>query len=387
MSAPVAALGPQDLTTYASQHYRIHTNLSRREAAAYGVHMDRIFVQYTRRFESFRQRDRSPMPLHLVRHRQEYIDLLRGFGFDATASGGMFFYSSAARGLATWVQDKPHATTLETLQHEGFHQFAHAYIGHHLPVWVNEGLAEYFGDGLLVEHQMKVGLATPRRVQAVQEAVRQHTAIDFDRLLDMTGDQWHANMRHDSPLGPLQYHQSWSIVYFLIHGDGGKYRKAFEKYLVLVNKGRLSQTAFRQAFGTQDTTAFHRRWQQYVLDLEPDPLATAITRLGFIARAMKYLHDQSRPVPTTLGQLREVLQAVEFRVTWSNHGKEVVMSAKDESLYGFRRANGSVGTFELLEPEADDLLPRVTARGLRPELMLAWSRDTDGCLQWRIRYR
>ena len=36
--------------------------------------------------------------------------------------------------------------TWNTVQHEGFHQFAHAYISDNLPIWSSEGLAEYFGE-------------------------------------------------------------------------------------------------------------------------------------------------------------------------------------------------------------------------------------------------
>ena len=90
--------------------------------------------------------------------------------------------------------------------------------------WVNEGLAEYFGDGLIVGRKMKLGLATQERVEAVRHAVREAAAIEFDDLLDITSEQWHRNMQGGSSRGHLQYHQSWSVVYFLIQGDKGRYR-------------------------------------------------------------------------------------------------------------------------------------------------------------------
>lgn len=381
------AASPAHLNTFKSNNYTIYTNLSRQEAIAFGRHMDLIFTEYTRRFGSFRKRNRQSMPLYLTRTRAQYISLLGGFGFNASGSGGMFFYSSKANGLATWVEGTPRSFTLETLQHEGFHQFAHAYIGRHLPVWVNEGLAEYFGDGLIVGKKMKVGLATQRRVRVVQAAIRNQTTIDFDALLGMTGQQWHQNMTGGSPLGNLQYHQSWSLVYFLIHGDRGRYRKAFERYLILVNKGRHSGTAFRQAFGTQNTEAFRQRWEKYVLALEPDALTTAVARMRFLGRGMLYLHTQSKPIPTTLDALRQALKATKFSLTWRSHGMEIIVSAEDDSVYGFNRSNGSVGQFALLEAEGNGLLPRVAAPGLRPEPMLVWLNNHSGQLEPEIRYK
>lgn len=381
------AIGPDDLTQYSSRFYTIHTNLPKSQAKTYGLHMDRTFAEYSRRFHSFRRRSRQSMPLYLLQTRSQYIALMNHFGFNASASGGMFFYSKDANGLATWVEGPSPSTTLETLQHEGFHQFAHAYIGRNLPIWVNEGLAEYFGDGLIVGKKMTLGLATQQRVTTVQRAIREATAIEFDQLLDITSEQWHQNMLDGSPRGSLQYHQSWSVAYFLIHGDRGRYRNAFEQYLKLVSTGRHSATAFRQAFRTDNTTAFRKRWEAFVLDLEPDAFTTAVARIRFLGRGLKSLHENNKNIPTTLDNLRKALVRINFRLKGNSHGREIIMSAKDDSMYAFMRPNGTQDQFELLEPEASGLLPRIVARGLRPQPTLIWSKAKNGKLESTIKYK
>jgi len=370
-----------------SQHYAIYTNISKREADSIGRHMDLIFAEYTRRFGSFRKRFEGAMPLYLLRTRQQYINLMRSFGFDASASGGMFFFSPKASGLATWIEGVPMSRTLETLQHEGFHQFAHAYIGSDLPVWINEGLAEYFGDGLIVRNRMKVGMTSQRRLGIIQDAIRHHKVIDFDQLLGTTSDQWLQNLQMDASRGYLQYQQSWSMVYFLIHGDNGKYRKAFEQYLLLVNNGHASRQAFVMAFGTEDTTSFRRRWQRYVLALKPDELATAIARMQFLGRGLAFLKQEAKPIPNSMAALRRALQTFGFRVIWMNHGVQEIIQAKDESVYRFLRHNGAHGTFKMLEAKSNHLLPRIVAAGLRPEPTLVWFSDSKGQLEFRFQYR
>ncbi len=384
---PAAALGPEDLASYTSKYYEIHTNLSRAEAKGYGLHMDRTFAEYTRRFSAFRKRDRRSMPLYLLRTRQDYISVMSHFDIDASSSGGMFFVAHKGSGLATWVVDRNASDAFETLQHEGFHQFAHAYIGQNLPVWVNEGLAEYFGDGLLIRGRMTLGLATEQRVKAVQSAIDDGTAIGFDELLAISGEQWHANLKSGSGRGHLQYHQSWSVAYFLIHGDKGRYRGAFEQYLRLVNGGRESEKAFRQAFRTQSTDAFHKRWERFVQGLEPDVLTTAVSRMRFLARGLRYLHENDQPTPLTIDELRRALQRVGFRLVGRSHGQETVISAMDDVVYGYSLGNGGHRWFELLEPEASRLLPRIAANGLRPAPMLTWSRGEGDKLTIEIGYR
>lgn len=381
------AEGAHGLTAYSSKHYTIYTNLRRSEAVAYGRHMDLIFAEYSRRFRMFTARQNQPMPLYLLRTRHQYIALMRELGFNASSSGGMFFVSAEASGLATWIEGVPRSTTLETLQHEGFHQFAHTYIGHHLPIWVNEGLAEYFGDGLIVRGKMKVGLATEHRLQAVQRANQNRTIIDFDDLLSMAHEQWQKNMMGESTTGYLQYQQSWSMVYFLIHGDKGKYRPAFEQYLMSVNNGHASDAAFQQAFGTSDNKAFELRWKTYTRALKPDVLATAIARMRFLGRGLAYLRENQQPIPNSLEGLRRRLKSLGFRVISMSHGVQTVTAADDMANFSFRRDNGSQGFFQLLEAESNHLLPRVVAPGLRPEPMLVWFRDPNGRLESQIRYR
>jgi len=217
--------------------------------------------------------------------------------------------------------------------------------------------------------------------------VREATAIDFDELLDLTGEQWHRNMERGSGRGHLQYQQSWSVVYFLIHGNNGRYRKVFEQYLKLVSTGRNSGKAFRQAFGGQDTTAFRKRWEAFILDLQPDAFTTTIARMQFLGWGLHYLHESSRPAPTTLDELRQVLQKIKFRMTSHSHGNETVTSSKEESVYRFTRPNGAVDEFKLLEAQGNGLLPRIVAPGLNPEPMLIWSKDRNGKLNPTMQYK
>ncbi len=378
---------PPQLQQFESKHYTIYTNLTREQAKKYGRHMDLVFAEYSKKFSAFRDRHHGRQNLYLFRTRRQYVDQLRQFDFDASASSGMFFYGQKAHGLATWVQGKSLERSAQILQHEGFHQFAFNYIGERLSLWVNEGLAEYFGDGLLIKGKMKLGIANERRIIAVRTAIQQQRAIGFDTLLNTSSKQWQANMLGGSPLGQLQYDQSWSIVYFLIHGDNGKYQRAFERYLMLLGEGRTSDKAFHTAFGTADTKAFQKRWEQFALNLEPDAYSTAIARLQFLGRGLKLLQQHAQPMPANIEVLRHKLQAVSFYTLETSHAGQIKTTAMDESNYQFQDKRGNTKRFELLEPSADNLPPRITAPGLDPQPTLNWSRDDRGQLAAKIEYR
>ena len=51
-------------------------------------------------------------------------------------------------------------------------------------------------------------------------------------MMQMSLDEWNAK------LSIVNYDQGWSMVHFLIHGDGGKYRQAFGAFMLDLSRNR-----------------------------------------------------------------------------------------------------------------------------------------------------
>ena len=384
LAAPSQAVS---LEEFSSKHYVIRTNASMDKAKEIGRHMDGVFDEYARRFRTFGKRESQRMPLYLFKTQNDYLAFMKESGIDAAATGGIFFIRPDIRGLATWVDDRPQWITLETIQHEGFHQFAYSHIGTRLPLWANEGLAEYFGDGILVGGTLRIGISNGRRIEAIKNAIRDRKVIDFDALMNMQQGQWHMNLVRDRENARLQYDQSWSMIYFLIHGEEGRYREAFEKYLTLVAKGSDSKQAFKTAFGAEDTSTFRRQWERFASNMQPDSLDTAISRMRFLAQGLLVLQTRREPAPLSTNELRQRLTALGFRASRIENGIRTEVSAHDASLYMFQKDNGSHGTFEILSPQTASQPPRVTATGISPQPTLTWIRDTNGELMPEVKFR
>ncbi|MEM1209991.1 MAG: DUF1570 domain-containing protein [Planctomycetota bacterium] len=387
MGTATAIAQPAGFETYRSRHYVIHTDLPRDEVIEYGRHMDAVFVEFQRRFDGFRSRRSDRMPLYLFAHQQQYIDFLDNLGIDATNSGGMFFVRPRASGLATWIDDQATSRVYRVLQHEGFHQFAWAYIGEDLPVWVNEGLAQYFEDAIFTGKRMRTGLADARRIDLVRDALETERAVDLEEIISMSGRTWSDTLAADPQRSSLLYAQSWSLVYYLIHGRDGRYRNAFQRYLVLISDGQRSARAMREAFGVESLAGIERLWSEHARDHEPDPITSAAERLDFLGVALRYLHQNDEPIPGTLDALREMLVARSFTVTRVSHGLTVRLAADDPDLFVFDRPGGHTAPFRMLAPARGDLPPRIEAPGLDPEPHLAWHRDDAGQLIYEIEYR
>ena len=384
-SSASAAEGPPRLRKYTTRHYTLDTNLAPTEAVLFGRHMDTVFDQYAKRFRGFRSRSNEPMSLYLFATQQEYLLFLHGHGINASNTGGIFFVQPNIRGLATWTKGKPRSRTVAILQHEGFHQFAFDRLGPDLPIWANEGLAQYFEDGILVGKRLVVGLRNGRRIERVKAAILDGSTIDLDEMLHMTAEQWQRTLVSDSEGATLLYDQAWSMAYYMVARHKAR-QEAFARYLKKISKGRDSADAFQQEFG-QDTAAFRKGWQKFALTVQPDAINTAVERLEFLGQGLQTLLKHGGKMPRSLSALQSILKRFQFRLEVASHGTRIRYSAKDPDNFRFERPDGTREKF-VLSPSTDrSLPPRITAPGLNPSPTLVWFRDTDGDLVQDIAYK
>jgi hypothetical protein len=382
------------LKRFQSRHYLIHADLPRKRVVAIGRHMDAIFDEYSRRFAQFQASDNGiAMNLYLLRSQEAYQQLLTSHNINATNTGGMFFVNNADQGLATWVGGRSQSQILTFLQHEGFHQFVWSYLSRDMPVWMNEGLVQYFEDGIMVNDNMNLGLANAHRIDLVRHALENRQDFSFNRILHLTGEQWADIVRNKPQQAAVMYAQAWSMVFFLIHGEGGRYYGNLKTYLKLLGQRQTSDAALAVAFKHNLLLSLDNSWRRYARQQRPDAINMAAVRLEFLGMALRYLHENDEAMPTTVSMLRQDLQARKFTVTRQSHGMVTKLSAMDNTLYEFTRHRSSLGDvgrsyfFEFLEPARNDLSPRITAPGLRPRPTLIWSRDDQGKLIAEILYR
>ena len=374
-----------------SKHYRILSDLPADETRIYAEHLDLIYGEYARRLASLpQQAPEIPFVLMFARER-DYLEVLRAtYGVNATGSGGMFFITPAGAALAFFTESLPRSRVLHVVQHEGFHQYAHSRFAGKLPPWVNEGLAEFFGEAIVVDGRVIVGQASPGPVHALRKAIEQRQTVDFLRMLTMDLDAWNANVRAGS--AGIQYMQAWSMVQFLGWAEGGRHQRAFEGYLRLIHGGTPSDRAFVQAFGTDDVRSFEDAWKAWASTLEPTAFATAASRMTFLAEGMRSLARAGERADS-LEDLLARLRARDFSIEVTIHGRTERLTPEDAILDIPKDDLATTKpVFELLPPkpaksttaerkrEADfPMPPGLTTRGLEPrELVLRWTRTKEG---------
>ena len=154
----------------------------------------------------------SPVPTVVVvfgtqRALQPYAPLYQG---KPTEVGGYFIPGEDANYVALALEGGQHAYPII------FHEFAHSLIDSTIagvPVWLNEGLAEYYStfETRDAGRSAVVGLADASHVLSL----RSETLLPLPELLKVT----HASPAYNegSKRG-MFYAQSWALVHYLIRG-------------------------------------------------------------------------------------------------------------------------------------------------------------------------
>lgn len=382
-----------------SRFYAVRSDLAEAETIEFARRLDLMYAEYQKRLAGLEQRAPGHLTVYMFARKQDYIDTLRSeFGADASGSAGMFFVTPRGSGLAFFTEGVPRSQIFSTVQHEGFHQVAFTRFGTDLPPWVDEGLAEFFGQALVLGNEVVIGQSNARTIRSLKQAIESGTTIPFLEMVTMTPAAWSRRVQGGD--AGLQYQQAWSMVHFLVYGESGRFRPAFERYLRLLNNGSNSVDAFQRAFGTTDLTEFERRWKSFAMSAVPGATITAAERLRFLAEGMLALNTEGVR-PKDLDELRRLLVERRFAIQFEQHGRAVRLSAEDPGNFEIPadehaktppvfelvpfRLRGSTAKERRLE-EAHPTPDGLATSGLRPrELQVRWRRtDEEGGFQYEI---
>lgn len=263
------------LKAYPTRYYTIYADATPEMVREAGVRLTKMAGEYQRRTRDFSSGVAGKLPFYLFGDERSYAD---AGGRPGTA--GMY----TGQKLMALAGPEWTSATWHVVQHEGFHQYAHERIGP-LPMWVEEGLADYFGEAIFTGDGFVFGIIPPWRLERVQQMIRGNRFRPMEDVMRYTPDEWNRDINLDN------YDQAWSMVQFLAQGKEGKLQKPFEEYVKQVSHGRQSAQAWHEKFGP--TADFQEAWRQYWLKQESTASADLYTKAaaqtyaGFLARAQE----------------------------------------------------------------------------------------------------
>ena len=164
--------------------------------------------------------------------------------------------------------------TMEMMLHESSHMlFTRAALrlseweeGGRLSAWFYEGLAEYFEGAYFENGALVTDRPHSGDLKRAQDAFISNSAMG---LAELAGAAALTDLCNSAALNTprinLAYAESWALVYYLIHGEDGKYRKDFFRFFDRERRGKGgSLSAFKKIFG--DPSAMEEKWRKFIME-------------------------------------------------------------------------------------------------------------------------
>lgn len=138
-----------------------------------------------------------------------------------------------------------------------YHEYTHLQIGdaiEWMPLWLNEGLAEFFQNTDISGNEARLGQPSPDNLLYLE----QHQLIPLDVLFRVDAN---SPYYHEEQKGSIFYAESWALVHYFETSDFLNHTNHLEQYLELLAAHKDPVTAAQIAFG--DLKQLQKTLQNY----------------------------------------------------------------------------------------------------------------------------
>jgi tetratricopeptide (TPR) repeat protein len=146
----------------------------------------------------------------------------------------------------------------ETRFHVLYHEYVHLLVNVNFewfPLWLNEGLAEFYATAVLQGFQVGLGRPSEGHLYLLKE----NKLLPIEELLRVDHSSPHYNEANKTS---IFYAQSWALTHYLLVGDRGVHFKQLDQYLIELRKGATERQAAEVAFG--DLKKFDKTIGNYI---------------------------------------------------------------------------------------------------------------------------
>jgi tetratricopeptide (TPR) repeat protein len=164
------------------------------------------------------------------------------------------FHSDGEKDYVVLRLDAEGTTAFHTSYHEYTHALMHLNFSR-LPLWVREGVAEFFGNSLLGEGKATTGTVDRPHMYVLSK----NEWLPMEKLFEVSESSPFYNERNPAS---VFYAESWATVHYLLLDPEARRADLFKKYLVAWDSGADAVSAGRTALGNLNT--FEAAVKKYV---------------------------------------------------------------------------------------------------------------------------
>jgi len=170
-----------------------------------------------------------------------------------THPAGIYFHGLGQAELAVQL-DAQGPSPYATIYHEYYHSLSLPYFPN-MPVWLAEGLADFFGHSEVNDQEARMGEPAPELIYEMQQS----RLIPLNVLFKVDHTSPYYN---ESNKTSVFYAESWALTHYLMMADNQSHRSMLLAYLTALQQGASPEDASAKGFG--DLNKLQNTLEQYV---------------------------------------------------------------------------------------------------------------------------
>ena len=278
LCAPLSSVSAKDnWTSVRSKNFYLVGNASEKDIRKVASRLEQFREVLTR---LLRIKFDSAVPINVVVFKSR--DAYRPFAPKGTAG---FFQAGEDVNYIALDADFQGEYPFDTI----FHEYVHFMLNNNwqnVPVWFNEGLAEFYSTFDVAKDEQEVTIGAP--ISSHVYYLRQQELIPLQTLFAVNH---RSPLYNESEKRGVFYAESWALVHYLIRGDDGRHFQQMGAFVDKVRAGETIETAFQEAF-QMDFKSLEKALKAYV------------SRNTYPARIVKFtnkveIDDQLQSAPLT----------------------------------------------------------------------------------------
>ena len=229
------------LTEVRSPNFRVLTDGSDRDGRRIALEFEQMRAIFAAGFTSMRLSTGAPLLIFAMQNERSMQALAPAQWTDQRSKPAGLFQHGREKQFAIVRLDQDVPGAYQVVYHEYVHSLLHTNF-RWLPTWLDEGLAEFYGNTRFEGKKSYVGTPSPR----VRELQGRGLTIPLETILAVNP---HTFYRGKEDQIATFYAESWALVHYLIFGPDMDHGKKMNLFYSRLQKGDQQGKAFREIFG------------------------------------------------------------------------------------------------------------------------------------------
>jgi tetratricopeptide (TPR) repeat protein len=239
--APTAGAKHETWFEARSPNFIVVCNAGEKQARKTAIRFEQIRAVFRRELELASKHESPVITILAVKDEDSMKTLLPEYWVKGHAHPAGMFLENMNQYFAAIQLDAPGSNPYDTIYHEYFHSLTAPYYPN-LPVWVSEGLAEFYGNTQIGDSEVGMGRPDPDLIAEL----KQGGLMPLDVLFKVDHNSPYYNEQNKIS---VFYAESWALTHYLMVGDKSAHRASLQAYVNAMTKGATEEQAATQAFG------------------------------------------------------------------------------------------------------------------------------------------